>query len=115
MGSSAVLTFSITSISAGLRTEGRQVALRPAYPMLGGHRSTVSCDDLEDEPIDLIAPSEEGLAIAAFRLAYIEVDVAVAEMAEGHWTAAGHQFGHRVHRDFEEDRNRPDRHRICRA
>src|SRR5580704_6590385 len=71
------------------------VALEAADAVLGADRPVKLTHHTVNDVVELLPAREIRGGVGAFRLGQVEVDVAVADMAEGHRLDAGQPFGHR--------------------
>ena len=90
---------------------GDLVALQAADAVLGADRPMKLTHDIVDDVVELLPPREIGRGVGAFRLGQVEVDVAVADMAEGHRPDAGQPFGHPGRGADDKVGDPADRHR----
>src|SRR5262249_32949547 len=60
------------------------VALEAANTVLGADRARELAHDTVDEVVEFLPTRQIGMPVGTFRLGQVEVDVAVADMAEGH-------------------------------
>src|SRR5580704_11640847 len=90
---------------------GQQLALHHADAVLGRNRAAIFRDDAVDERVDLVPARQERILVGADRLADVEMEIAVAEMAERTGTRAGDHGLHHRARLLEKVGHRRDRHR----
>ena len=79
--------------------------------MLGGNRAAHLRDDGVDDGICLVPARQKGLLVGADRLRDVVVNVAVAQMAEGHRPGARHGLRNGCARRGDEVRHARDGHR----
>ena len=84
--------------------------LHPADAMLCADRAAIPQHDAMDQGGHLVPSVEEGSFIRALRLRYVEVNIAVAVMAERDRARAGNERGHGCARLLDEARNFRNRH-----
>src|SRR5271165_3792532 len=63
---------------------GDLVAFEPADAVLGADRARELAHHTVDDVVELLPARQIGMPLSTFRLSQVEVDVAVADMAEGH-------------------------------
>ena len=95
----------------GVLQSGEKVALEPAHAVLGGIRAAEARDDGVHDLVHRLPAIEEGLAVGADRLRHVEMDVAVAEMAEGDDARAGREGFDRGRRLLDQGGHEADRDR----
>ncbi len=88
-GSSAALIWRITASETGILPSREQRALELANAVLGGVRAAEARDDSVHDLVHRLPGIEKGLLVGADRLRHVEVDVAVAEVAEGDHAGPG--------------------------
>src|SRR4051812_2076979 len=87
------------------------VALDDADAVLGGNRAAVFQHDPVDGVVHLVPTLEVLGFVGADRLGDVVVNVAVADVAEWHWPAAGNELARRGVAFLDERRDVGDRHR----
>ena len=82
-GSSAALIWRITAEGGRVLPTGEEPALELTHAVLGRIGAAEARDDSVHDLVHRIPAIEKSLLIGADRLRHVEVDIAVAEMAEG--------------------------------
>src|SRR5271167_4948632 len=90
---------------------GDLIALEAADAVLGADRARELAHDAVDDVVELLPARQISMPVRTFRLGQVEVDVAVADMAEGHRSDPGQYLGDQESGAVDELGDAADRHR----
>src|SRR6516162_11085814 len=74
---------------------GDLVPFEPADAVFGADRTRELAHNAVDDVVELLPACHISMPVGAFRLGQVEMDVAVADMAKGHWSDPRQSLGGR--------------------
>src|SRR6516164_4758622 len=89
---------------------GDLVPFEPADAVFGADRTRELAHNAVDDVVELLPACHISMPVGAFRLGQVEVDVAVADMAKGHWSDPRQSLGDQVSGAVDEVGDPADRH-----
>src|SRR6516162_10695487 len=90
---------------------GDLVPFEPADAVFGADRTRELAYNAVDDVVELLPARNIGMPVGAFRLGQVEMDVAVADMAKGHWSDPRQSLADQVSGAVDEVGDPADRHR----